>query len=294
MLQIFSTREIASCFWIIIFILYCAISKKVRSSFFALIQFALKPKLFFPALIFLVYAMIIVFVLSFFPLWKWKFVKDISLWFIFVGLAMCYNAMNFDTKSHYFRRILFDNIKLMVFVEFLVSSFTFSLIAELIILPITTFIMLMNAFSTNKPQYALVNKAFFVLQAITGLLILSFSLKVAVAEYKTLNGVDMLISFILPIFFTLLFIPVAFLFALYAKYELLFIRMGFREPDDKDLKVWHRKLAFQTCGLSLSKIASFDRYFAIKMFKTMTKEEFSNLVNEFRSNYKERSSERHL
>jgi chromate transport protein ChrA len=175
-----------------------------------------------------------------------------------------------------------------------VSSFTFNLVAEIIIIPVTTFVMLINAFSTDKPQYVQVKKAFYALQVIIGMLILSFSLKIAVEQYKTLNGVDMLISFILPIILTFLFIPIAFLFAIYAKYELLFIHMRFQEIDNKELMLWHRKLAFQTCRLSLRKIASFDRVCAIKMFKAMTKEEFTTLVNEFRSSYKERIYNRHL
>lgn len=294
MLQFFNTREIASVIWIIVFLLLCLVSKKLRNFPRAMIEYHLRPKMVFPALIFLAIIAILVFLLSFSALWKWKFIKDIFLWFFFIGLAMCRSTLNFDIKHHYFKTMFFDSIKFTVIIEFLVSSFAFSLIAEIIIFPFIFLIMLMNTYSKNDPQQTSKNNIFCVLQSITGLLILCFTLKVAISEYKSLNGTDMLISFLLPIVFTILFIPITYVLTLNIEYKKLFSRMKSKESDNKEFKRWQQRLIFQTCGFSLLKVSIFKMFFASKTFRTMTKEEFTHLLNEFRSDYKERVSKRHL
>ncbi len=54
-------------------------------------------------------------------------------------------------------------------------------------------------------------------------MIIVFSLKEAISSYQTLGAIDLLVSFCVPIAFSGLYIPVAYGFAIYAKYEMLFI-----------------------------------------------------------------------
>lgn len=291
MLSIFSTRELASLLWILIVLVCCIIFRKVRIFILAILKFNFRRNMFLPSAILLVYCAAITILLSFLPFWNWKFAKDVSIWFIFIGLSMCKNALTLENTPQYFKTLLLDNFKLMVVVEFFINTFSFSFAAEVVLLPILTFVLFMNSSSKSNPLSGS-SKATFILQFIIGLLILGYSLNVAIVSFRSLNGVEMLISFFLPIAFTVLSTPIAYIISLFDKYKLLFVRMGFRSPADEELRIWHQKVALQSCGLSLKRISSFYNLIVKQMDKAMTKDEFNNLVHEFNLNYNRQSEKR--
>lgn len=225
-----------------------------------------------------------VFLLTFLPFWKWLYVKDIAIWVLFAGVPVCNKAIGKEIDEHYFRDIFFYNIKFAVLVEFIISTFTFSLISELLILPAITFLALLDAIAGAKPEYSLVKKSTTFLLIFAGLSVLAFSLKEAVDSYQTLGTIDLLVSFCVPIVFSALYIPFAYGFAIYAKYEVLFIRMGFKEPKDKKVKRSHRIAVLSVCKLSYKKIIEFEREYVKNMYVSMEQIEFDNLIKEFKAN----------
>lgn len=236
MYTIFSTREIATAVWIVVLIILCCFSSKIRKALLGLLKAAITPKLAIPFIYMLFYATLFVFLLTRLPFWKWLYIKDIAIWVLFAGVPACYKAIGKEIDEHYFPDIFFDNIKFAVLVEFIISTFTFSLISELLILPAITFLALLDAIAGTKPEYSLAKKLTTFLLIFAGLTVLAFSLKEAIDSYQTLGTIDLLVSFCVPIVFSALYIPFAYGFAIYAKYEILFIRMGFKEPKDKKVK----------------------------------------------------------
>jgi len=107
---------------------------------------------------------------------------------------------------------------------------------------------------------------------------------VADAAYRTSQTIDLLVSFFIPIIFSLLYIPVAYAFAVYAKYDTLFMRMSFKEPDDRKIKRNHRIAVLTTCKLSIDQITRFEQEYIPNMYLSMTSMEFDNLIKNFKSN----------
>lgn len=285
MLTIFSTREIATAVWIAIALILCLLSSKIRKALLGVVKAACAPKLSIPFIGMLVYAAFFVFLLSFISFWKWKYIKDISIWVIFAGIPACYKAVGDKINEHYFRNMFLVNLKFVALIDFIVSTFTFSFIAELLILPSIVFLALLDAVAGTKPEYLLVKKltSFLILSA--GLAIIAFSLKEAISSYQTLGAIDLLVSFCIPIIFSALYIPVAYGFAVYAKYEMLFIRMSFKEPKDKKVKCNHRLAVLRVCKLSYKKIVRFEQEYVKNMYISMEQIEFDDLINKFKANF---------
>lgn len=285
MIDIFSTRELATGIWLIIFTAFVFISPSTRNSAISVIKAACSRQLLIPFVVILVYASILTFLSMQLPIWKNIYLKEIILWVLFAGVPVCYGAINAKTENHYFRNILTDNLKFAVIVEFIISSVTFNLIVEMIILPFISFLIILEVMAGIKSEYQQIKKFISSLLAVMGFVFLGLTLKIAVETYSELCLVDLLVSFCIPIFFSIAYIPVAYGFGVYAKYQMVFIRMSFKEPKDKKIRRKHRCKVLLACGLSYRRINLFESYIH-RMYVRMNENEFDNLIEEFKSSAK--------
>lgn len=60
--------------------------------------------------------------------------------------------------SIYISKILKDNVKASIFIEFLMSTFTFNIWIELAIIPIVTVISIINMFLEKSKEYEKIRK----------------------------------------------------------------------------------------------------------------------------------------
>lgn len=279
---IFSTREVVSFIYILLFVLYALSHKKIRESAFKVIQSACTPKLVIPFIIMLLYSSIIVVIICKHPLWDWIYIKDIAIWVLFAGVPVCFNAVSHTIEEHYFRHMITRNLKFTVLVEFFTGTFTFSLFTEFILQPIMTFLVLLQVVSETKESYKSVYKLLNWVLAIIGFSILGFTIKTALESYESINGVQTIVSFCLPLFLSVLYLPIAHIFAVYSKYETLFLRMSFKEPHDKKLQLLHRCKVILVCKLSYHKICYFTNEYLKNMYVTMENTEFNTIISNFK------------
>lgn len=118
--------------------------------------------------------------------------------------------------------------------------------------------------------------------AITGFYFFYKTVKLGLNEYKQLNMMNTLVSFMIPIVYLILIIPLEYALEVYSKYEELFIRMTFKEKDNKRIILNHRIAIFRVCNFSVRKILLFQREFMTKMYVGMKEDEFDELIEAFR------------
>ena len=281
MFTLFSTREVVTGIYLILFLVFLISKKPTRDSVIGLIRAACKKNLVIPCIVLISYSCILTYMFSRISILKNIYIKDIAIWTIFAGVPMCFNAVSMNAESHYFRNIIIDNIKLTALVEFLSGTFTFSFVIELIIQPIITFFVVLQAFSETRDEYKPLRNPLSWIVSIIGFIILICTIKAAIGMYPNLNAIDMLVSFLIPPIFSILFIPMAYLLALYAKYEIIFIRMGLKEPSDKHLRTKHRLTVIRVCKLSFKKAYRFEKECVPKMYSSQSKDKFDELISAF-------------
>lgn len=66
------------------------------------------------------------------------------MWILFVGVPFCFGATKRHKQEGYYKSIVFDNLKYTVIFECFFATFTFSLLEEIILLPIVTVIALLE------------------------------------------------------------------------------------------------------------------------------------------------------
>ena len=283
-MDIFSTRELATAFWVgaILIAVGMAIvtNKKIRQGFIGVLKCFFNRKLRKLWEIYFLYIGIITLMFSRSPIWKNIYLKDIILWTLFSGLTICMNAVAGEADEKYISKVLKDNIRFTVVTEFLLSTFTFSFWVELIIIPITTVILLFDTVAEHKSDAIAVHKLLQDVMAFAGLCVILQTVRVGILEYRELNVINTLVSFFIPIVYLLLVTPLEYAFELYSKYEMLFIQMHFKEPRDKKVKRKRHLKVIKACGLSVRKIILFQKQCIPRMYVSMSDSEFEALISQ--------------
>ena len=289
-MSILSTREWATLIWGCIFMLYVLCHREIRKSLWNVIVIFFDKKLRILWEIILLYVLTITMVFCYLPIWENIYIKDIIIWFLFSGLIYCMNAVSSEADETYIKKILKDNLKFTMILEFFMSTFTFNIWIELAIIPVITIITVMNVIAEKKEEYKSVHKLLDSILAIAGFWVFYETIKIGINEYKQLNIINTLVSFMIPIVYLILIIPLEYILELYSKYEVLFLRMTFKEEKDKRIRLHHRTAIFRECNFSVRKILLFQREYMIQMYALMKEDEFNQLMQKFRSACKRMTS----
>lgn len=282
-MSILSTREWATLIWGCIFMLYVLCHREIRKSLWNVIVIFFDKKLRILWEIILLYVLTITMVFCYLPIWENIYIKDIIIWFLFSGLIYCMNAVSSEADETYIKKILKDNLKFTMILEFFMSTFTFNIWIELAIIPVITIITVMNVIAERKEEYKSVHKLLDSVLAIAGFWIFYETIKIGINEYRQLNIINTLVSFIIPIVYLILIIPLEYALELYSKYELLFLRMTFKEEKDKKTKIRHRVAVICSCRISVRRVLLFQREYMGRMYVKMKDNEFEKLIREFRN-----------
>ena len=281
MMELFSTREIALGIYAVLLIAYIFAKKTTRKAAAQVVKTACTRNLAIPFALLIIYASIIVWVLTQFRFWKWSYIKDISVWVLFAGVPLCFKAVD-HKDEHYFRDSITSNLKLTAVVEFFTGTFTFPFLVELLIQPVLTFLVLVQEFSKRDKKYNNISTFIDVIFSVAGLWILYATINEAIEEYAQRNATDLIVGFCIPVVFSIFYLPVAYLLAVYAKYEVLFVRMDFSTAENKHTRKKYKLKVMQACGLSYNNICRFERDYLCCMYRTMPEQEFNDLIAAFK------------
>lgn len=257
MFDIFSTREIASAIYILLLIIWLCTRKNGVKSLLGVLSAICKPIIIFPVLFLFAFAAIIVYGLQFFPFWNWLLLKDVILWVLFVATPIFFKAGTRKLDTYPFTKMVLDNFLASAILEFFISAFTFSLFAELITIPVFTFITILKDYDRDNPEHQKHQKIYDGFAVFAGLILIFFTAKIAIDVIASEGIIPTLISFCIPIIFSVAFLPVIYLLALWSQYHDLFVRMYIRNHLSKKGLFPKKFRVFLACRLSYKRILSF-------------------------------------
>ena len=265
MFNIFSTREVASAIYLILFLAFVLIRAKDITLLTNLIKASLKKIFIIPILCLLVYAGLIVYGLQFIPLWDWILVKDVIIWVLFVATPVCFKAAVNRKKNQYpFKRMVIDNFVWSALLEFFIGAFTFTFVAEMFVVPTFSLIVLLQNHDRENEKYRGAHKLIDGISVITGFLLLVFTIDKAINVIAQDGIVDVLISFCIPIIFSVAFLPVVYFLALKGLYHDLFVLIRIRNKENEKMLSLKKKKVFKACGLSYRKVQDFRKAYTTK------------------------------
>lgn len=258
MREIFSNREISIIIWLAIFFLFTFNKKSVLKSFGHLISTFFQEKIIDIVLLMIIYVELIIFGLTLIGFWEPSLLKDSLLWIAFAGFPLLMKTNKINSEQNYLNYIFRDSIKGIVIVEFIANFYSFSFITELILIPIMTLVIAMQAFGSEKPEHKPVLKLLDKIVSFFGLIVLIYTVYRISQGFGDFANLTTLKSFLFPIILTILFLPFLYFVALWSLYEIMIIRVGSRLKKNKHKRYLKKKM-FMTFTLNRKKLRKFQQ-----------------------------------
>lgn len=278
MFDIFTSREIATFTWFCILIIWGFTVKSVREAFADVIKALCKQFFIISFIILLGYELSILSVLFRLPFWDENLTKDWIFWFIFAGVPTCYNSVSNYRDKHYFRKVVIDNVKFAVIIEFLTSTYTFGMIAELIILPILIVVIFCQVYTKHKEDYRSTHIVFSVMEVLFGLAIIINAIIKAISDYASFGTITTWVSFVLPLIMTIVSLPVMYLFAVGSAYSDIGMRLKSNKYLDKTMLRKMKRIILRLCGVRLKKLRIVSTDYPKRIMMIFTEEDMGEFL----------------
>jgi hypothetical protein len=171
------------------------------------------------------------------------------------------NSTRVAKEKRFFTRAALQTLQLSVFIEFLTNLFVLHLAAELVLQPIVLFLVMLSAVAAGQERHVAVRRMADGLLAVVGLSLATFAIIQLIRQWDQLDKSSYLLEFVLPVWLTIGVLPYVYFVALYATYELAFMRIGLMVKDRTGRR--RAKLALVTTALGRTKdVNAFTGYWA--------------------------------
>ena len=289
-LGLFTNRELAIVTWLILFIVLIGIlsiyNKDSRKSICDFLKTLLSKPLRILIITIVIYFAVVTYLFSILSFWKNAYLKDIVLWFILSGIYFVMKSIDGDNSGHYIRNYIKQNIQFSIFINFIVSYFTFSYFVELLLQLFLYILIIFNVFTKEKIEYKIVYDLSNILLVIMSLYFYVQAFGSILTQYAELLSFDTFVSFLIPFIYMIVFIPLVFFFEIYAIYETLFLRLSFMTIKDKKLLNRRKWEILKLCKLSIPQISYFEKNFLFKFYQKISEEEVQSIYGQFLNSYK--------
>jgi len=222
--DVFNNREIAIGIWIILFVMWSLTRKGLGKTYLGLIKTIFGFFLLTPTVLSLLYMTLAVYALYRLGVWDISLLKMTLLWGI-AALALLFQKVRSlaDEKGALLSAIR-DNFRLIVVVEFIAHFYSFSLLAEMIIVPFATLVGMLQAYNDNTERNHHLAAVFNFILNVFGSYLLYNAFANIWSDAGGFFNIKTLSEFSIPIALSLMFLPLIYVLSVYLKYEALLTR----------------------------------------------------------------------
>jgi len=252
-LSALNNREIATAIWLTIALVWALSISDVRRSIRDLLKTFFNIKIFVPFVAMLLYIFLMVTVFKKIGFWDVSATKDTILWTLGSAFVTFFNLNKVAEDEHYFKNVILDNIKFVLILEFIINFYSFNFAIELVVIPIVTLIVMLNAYAGLKPEYKRVKTLLDYVLGIFGLCLLAFTFRELILDFQNFTTLKNLRDFFLPPLFSIVLLPFIYIMALFMQYEMFFVRIDIANKNSDIVKYTKRKI-LATCHFNLSKL----------------------------------------
>ena len=284
-LDFFTSREWATITLIAVFVLVSLRNKNIRHSILGVIKAFFHWKILVPILCAQFYLSIFYFILYKLNIWNTSILREIIYFSLFTSLLLIFKYTNNSESISSLKTIVKDSVKATLIIEFYVQIYTFSYPIELIIQFFLLLFYLMGVYNKKETKdyqntYIITQTLFYSLACF----LIVYSIYRAVNQWNNNFSSSTMASLIFPIVTTIAYWPFLYLLAVYAAYEMWFIRIEFSSKHDKSISKYRKAEIFKKCRLNLDMINFVSKDFHI--FIPQTQEEFVDDLNKSIEKYK--------
>ena len=230
------------------------------------------------------YTLGVVWILYVIGIWTFGLLKVTVLWFFTSALAFALNFTTWDNEKSILSAVFIDNVKGIIFVEFLVSKYTFSLVVELILIPAAAFIVMVSTYAQSEDKSSDVARFMIGLQVTLGFIIITFAVFSAVNDFGNLRNLDTVRLIFTPPLLSLLLVPFVYCLAVYAVYERLFVNLKIGPQKDSSVRLYAKRQLVLNLRFSLHSAREFLHLHRRELMRVQTKADVDCLFEQWKNN----------
>ncbi|WP_282950287.1 MULTISPECIES: hypothetical protein [unclassified Sphingopyxis] len=239
-----NNREIATLIWLAILAVVVFRLASVRIAFRGLLSaFAQRQILMIYGVAGLYVGACVAF-LSWWGIWTTDNLKSTILWsitFLFVTLI---DANRIDEDKTYFGRTIRDTLGLTGLLVFIGGLESFSLSAELLFVPVISFVSLTHQVGLSNPAHKPASNCLGALLVAAGIAILTYSIHATWLEWAKFDLRKNLSELLVPILLSLLFLPFLYALSIFLVYDRNFTNIAYALPDKGLARFARRRALF--------------------------------------------------
>lgn len=231
-MNIFNNREIALAICLLIAIIFIGSKQVVRASFHGALKAFLNRPIVIPFVLMSGYISLVVIGLQRLGFWDIGQLKNTIFWGLSYAATSMFRISKIENKEHYFRNSVKDQLKIIAAFEFIVTFYTYSLLTELIVIPLVISVVALQAIAEGKKEHATAERFLSGVLTLFGVCLVINAIYHLVNEFDGFTKLGTLQDFGIPIVLSILLVPFLFVLVIYTSYEIAFIRIGnsIKEP----------------------------------------------------------------
>lgn len=231
--ETFNNRELAFAAWMALLLAWAMTKSGMRTSLKRVGRAFVNKHIMTIIAVMAAYIVLMVWGLRELGFWDARQLKTTIIWAVSVAFISILDLQSVTEDADYFKKVIKDNLKLIVVLEFLISFYTLGFLAEfLLVMPVSTIIGAAMIYAGTDKKYAPAEKFLTNVMALFGAAFIGYALYRLATDLAAFATRDTLVEFSLPPILSFLFLPFLCALAVFASYEKAFIRIGFtiKEP----------------------------------------------------------------
>lgn len=193
-----------------------------------------------------------------FSFWDFSYLSVTVIWFISVAMSMFVNVPHLS-ESGAFKDIVWDNLKITAFIEFITNLYVFNFWIEFFfVIPFSVILGGLLGVASVKYKGQRIESCLKSSAVILGTSFLIYALFRIISDFQGFASLYNLKEFILPFIFTVALLPFIYILALYVTHSSIYMRLD-RLIKDKALARYAKWKTFFAFNINLKTLHKWSR-----------------------------------
>jgi len=219
--------------------------------------------------------------------WNADLSKGAVVWFITAGALLFGGFSEASESPRFFHDKAVETLAWPALIEFYLELYHLPILAEILLQPFVAVLVVVPIVAAGDKKLRSAKGCSETLLALVGLALLAYVTVQTIRGWDAMDKPDLLLEFALPVGLTVGALPFIFFLAVYAAYEMVFIRMEFRTDVSRLRRIRNRLIVVLSLGLRLQELSKISHYWLGQVSEAQTFREAWRVVRRYRDDLKE-------
>jgi hypothetical protein len=275
-----NNRELAVLVWSGILLLWVLSRRSVRPAIWNLIKSIFQPLIIGTLLGLAVWVAACVWVADQFGVWEVRLINETVLWFLATGLVLWFSLPRVAEEDRFVRKAVQRVVAFGLLGEIFINLVVLPIWIEIFLVPFITILVALEAFVDGQADYAQAQKLLEWVSALIGLALFAYVVISLITDPSQVEPAYIARLIALPIWLTLVALPLIFLIGMWFTYQGVFHMIGYW-AEDKRAARRAKLLLLRHLNVRPRRVGSFDGLWQRRLSRASTDEERQAVIEEF-------------